>query len=131
MPEADAMPTDEALGAALTRAEAVLEIALQLDVEILTTEELHAWDTAKEQLQKVAPQALAGWVRVVKALVKVSSDGKCGYCNSPIETFASGDVYCACTPKRPCRHRYFSRPLDGHCVPCQALAPFVAAFPPK
>ncbi len=102
--------SDEALDAALVRAEALVT-------------ELEGMGPVRESSH------LALLIQAVKALRKVSSDGKCGYCNAPIETFASGDAYCACTRKRPCRHRYFTRSLDGRCEPCRPLAAFVAAFP--
>ena len=73
-------------------------------------------------------EALAGWASVVKAIDKVSTTGNCGYCKQPIEAFPDGTDYCACTTKRPCRHQYFTRPLDKKCAACNVISPFIKAM---
>ncbi len=79
-------------------------------------------------LARVAGQYLDGWGEAAAVLDTVSADGKCGYCERPIQSLPEGDIYCACTTKRPCRHRYFTRPGDPDCVPCKANTKFIRAM---
>ena len=70
-------------------------------------------------------KSVAGWAGAIQALNTVAADGKCGYCGQPIEAFPDGTDYCACTTKRPCRHRYFTRPSEKKCAACNVIDPFI------
>ena len=98
-----------------------------LDEALERAAEMLALDAKRQMgpIQTKEARNLAGWAEAIRTLNTVAADGGCGYCGQPIQTFSNGTDYCACTTKRPCRHRYFTRPSRERCAACDVIAPFI------